>query len=365
MRINLSRPTVTEEMVEAAAQALRDERLVLGESVYRFEEAFARYIGTDHAVSVSSGTAALTLSLIALNARGREVITTPLSFIATANSIVHAGGRPRFADVSDDCLISVEKVREAFDERSSAIMPVHLFGFPCDMDGLLEVSEEHGLNIVEDAAQAHGAEYKGRKVGSFGNAGCFSFYSTKNMTVGGDGGMVTTNDERLAEELRKLRDCGRVSRYVHDVFGYTARLNTVNAAFGLAQLRHLDDWNERRRELAALYGKRLMGLETVSPPNSPSKEIRPVFHLYAIRCRERDELAKHLMGRGVEVGVHYPVPIHLQPVYREAYGYREGGFPVSEGLSRRLLSLPMFPSLTEREVDYVCEGIWEFYGGSA
>ena len=175
--------------------------------------------------------------------------------------------------------------------------------------------------------------------------------------------MVTTNDERLAGELRKLRDCGRVSRYVHDVFGFTARLNTVNAAIGLVQLRHLDDWNERRRELAALYDRRLRGLEAVSPPPVPSGERKPVYHLYAIRCSDRDALSEHMTARGVEVGVHYPVPIHLQPVYREVYGYSEGGFPVSEGLSRRLLSLPIFPSMTEGEVGYVCDIIWEFYGG--
>lgn len=364
MRISLCKPMMTEEMVEAAADALRNERLVLGESVFKFEEAFARYVGTDHAVSVSSGTDALILTLIALNVRGREVITTPLSFIATANSIVHSGARPVFTDVREsDYLLDSEGIKSAITGKTTAIVPVHLFGHPCCMDEIIELSERNGVHIVEDAAQSHGAEYRGRKTGSFGVAGCFSFYSTKNMTVGGDGGMITTNDDRLAETVRKLRDCGRVSRYVHDVLGFTARLNTVNAAIGLVQLRYLDEWNERRRSLAAYYAKRLGGLEEVSLPPQPSAEVKPVYHLYVIRCREREGLREHLTARGVEVGVHYPVPIHLQPVYRRTFGYGEGEFPVSERLSRELLSLPVFPSLTLKEVDYISECIWEFYGG--
>lgn len=364
MRISLCKPLITEEMVEAAADALRNERLVMGESVFKFEEAFARYIGTDHAISVSSGTDALILSLIALGVRGREAITTPLSFIATANAIVHSGGHPFFADVREaDYLIDGERIKDAVSGKTSAIVPVHLFGHPCDMDEILEVSDKTGISIVEDAAQAHGAEYRGRKVGSFGAAGCFSFYSTKNMTVGGDGGMVTTNDDRLAESIRKLRDCGRISRYLHDVFGFTARLNTVNAAIGLVQLRYLDEWNERRRQLAAHYAKRLDGLEDILLPPQPSAGLRPVYHLYAIRCRRREDLIEHLAARGVEAGIHYPLPIHLQPVYRKTFGYREGMFPVSERLSSELLSLPIFPSLTLKEVDYITGCIWEFYEG--
>jgi perosamine synthetase len=364
MRIGLCKPVVTEEMIEAATEALRNERFVLGESVFKFEEAFADYVGTEHAVSVSSGTAALTLTLIAMGIKGNEILTTPLSFVATATSIVHAGGTPRFTDVQeDDFLIDPTDIVSRLTEKTRGIMPVHLFGHPCEMDAIWDIASERGLMVVEDAAQAHGAKYKNRRTGSLGNAGCFSFYSTKNMTVGGDGGMVTTDDERLAEDIRKLRHCGRVSQYVHDVFGFTSRLNSANAAFGLVQLKYLDEWNERRRAIASRYTDILRQTERVETPPVPSKELTSVFHLYAIRAEYRDGLAHHLTTHGVECGIHYPVPIHLQPVYREVYGYKEGEFPVSESLTGKLLSLPMFPEMTDEEVDYVCECIEDFYGG--
>lgn len=363
MKIGLCRPTVTEEMIEAAADALRNERIVLGESVFKFEEAFARYIGTDHAISVASGTAALTLTLIALGIKGREILTTPLSFVATATSIVHADGIPRFADVrEEDYLLDPSDIVPRLNERTSGIMPVHLFGHPCEMDAIGEIAGERDLLVIEDAAQSHGAVYRGRKTGSLGDAGCFSFYSTKNMTVGGDGGMVTTDDERLAEDIRKLRNCGRVSQYVHDAFGFTERLNTANAAFGLVQLKYLDQWNQRRREIASGYTDRLRHLDQVGIPPMPSKDIVPVFHLYAIKTEGREDLAEYLKEKGVESGNHYPLPIHLQPVYVEEFGYRGGELPVSELLSGKLLTLPIFPTMTDEEVSYVCESIEDFYG---
>ncbi len=205
--------------------------------------------------------------------------------------------------------------------------------------------------------------FKGKKVGSIGDIGCFSFYSTKNMTVGGDGGMVTTNDKRVADDIRKLRDCGRVSRYVHDVFGFTARLNTCNAAFGRVQLRHLDEWNEKRRSLAKRYAERLKGIEQVILPPLGNENEVPVFHLFAIRCEDRDSLAKHLESKGIESAIHYPVPIHLQPVYRDAFGYSPGEYPNSERMSEHLLSLPMYPGLSNGDVDIVAETVREFYGG--
>ncbi len=363
MKIPLCKPGVSDEMISAASEALRNERMVLGESVFKFEEEFADYIGTDFAVSVSSGTAALTLSLIALRAAGKEVLTTPLSFIATANSIVHAGASPSFVDVTEDeKLIDLSQAKGSV-KKGQFIMPVHLFGHPCDMEMLMDIVSSQDLALVEDAAQAHGAEFDGGKIGSFGDVGCFSFYSTKNMTVGGDGGMVTTDDENLADDIRKLRNCGRVSHYVHDVFGFTARLNTANAAFGRVQLRYLDEWNERRRKIASMYSERLKHLEELILPPVPSGKKVSVFHLYAIRCERRDELCEYLEDRGVECGIHYPVPIHLQPIYREEYGYREGDYPVSESLSDEMLSIPIFPSLKNSEINYICEAIEDFYGG--
>jgi dTDP-4-amino-4,6-dideoxygalactose transaminase len=344
-------------MLEAVNHALRNERLVLGESVFKFEEAFARYTGTKHAVSVSSGTDALQLVFIALGLKGRGVITSPLSFVATANSVIQADGRPYFADASEiDYNLDPVAARSSWREGTAAVLPVHLFGQPAQMDELVELADERGAVVVEDACQAHGAIYRGSKAGSIGKAGCFSFYPTKNMTVGGDGGMITTDDEQLAKALAKLRDCGRLSRYVHDVVGYTSRLNTANAAFGLVQLKKLDSWNERRRAIAARYTRRLSGT-SVSLPPMPSSDILPVFHLYVIRTDMRDKLADHLAKKGIETGVHYPVPIHMQPIYQQMYGFRGGEYPISEALATSLLSLPIFPSMTDEQVDTVCEEI--------
>ncbi len=360
-KIPVSRPTVTDEMVEAMADAVRNERMVLGESVFKFEEEFARYTGTEHAISVSSGTDALILALMAMNVRGKEVITTPLSFIATANAVVHAGATPVFADASPrDFNIDPAEVRPV--RSTAAVLPVHLFGYPSRMDELREAAGEK-VKIIEDACQAHGAVYKGKKAGSIGDAGCFSFYATKNMTVGGDGGMVTTNDKRLADDLRKLRDCGRTSRYIHDVFGFTARLNTANAAFGRVQLKHLDEWNERRRAIARRYAEKLKDVEEVVLPPMGNKDVVPVFHLFVVQAEDRDSLSKALQAQNIETLVHYPVPIHLQPVYKDAFGLSEGSYPESERLASRVLSLPIFPSLTDGEVDRVCQCIIEHYGG--
>ncbi len=357
-----ARPEMDQEMIEAAASALQNERLVMGESVFKFEEAFARYIGVKRAVSISSGTEALILALIAVDCRGKEVLTTSFSFIATANSVVHAHGHPRFCDVrADDYNLDATKIAASVRENARAIMPVHLFGHPCDMDQIGDLAEEKGLKVIEDACQAHGALYKGRKVGALGDIGCFSFYPTKNMTVGGDGGMVTTDDDDMAKMVAKLRDCGRTSRYSHDVVGFTSRLNTVNAAIGLVQLKRLDGWNERRRSIAQRYYSGLRGQAGVElPPKADAVKV-PVYHLFAVRAERRDELAKHLADMGIATAVHYPIPIHLQPAYAGIIDQNKDDMPVSERLSQRILSLPIFPSMTEGQVDRVCEAVRGFY----
>lgn len=361
-KIPQARPEMTEEMIAAATNALQNERLVGGESVHRFEEEFARYTGVKHAVSVSSGTDALQLVFIAMGVEGKEVVTTPLSFIATANAVLQANGQPRFADVkAHDNNIDPSLVAKAVSKKTAAILPVHLFGHPCNMGELNDIAKDNGLKVVEDACQAHGASYKGRKAGALGDAACFSFYPTKNMTVGGDGGMITTDDADLAKLLAKLRDCGRTSRYVHDVVGYTSRLNSINAAIGRVQLKHLDAWNEKRRAIAAKYDRFFKDIPEIVLPPKADKEAAPVYHQYAIRCKRRDELERHLMNAGVEVGVHYPVPIHMQPVYQQMYGFKGGEFPLSEKLSTQLLSLPMFPALRDDQVDRVVEEISQFY----
>jgi len=353
-----ARPEMDQEMIDAATLALQNERLVMGESVFKFEEAFAKYTGVKRAVSISSGTDALILALIALDCRGKDVVTTPFSFIATANSIVHAQGRPRFCDVkASDRNLDVDKLRPCITDNTKALMPVHIFGHPCDMGAIGDLAEDLDLMVVEDACQAHGASFGGRKVGALGNIGCFSFYPTKNMSVGGDGGMITTDDEDLANAVAKLRDCGRTSRYSHDVFGFTSRLNTVNAAIGLVQLKRLDGWNERRRAIAARYCHKLRSVPGLGLPPMGDKNISPVFHLYAIDVEGRDELASSLQQDGISTAVHYPIPIHLQPAYGSRLGYQEGDFPISEQLSKRLLSLPIYPSMRDEQVDRVCEAI--------
>lgn len=358
-----AKPEMDQEMIDAAVSALQNERLVMGESVFKFEEAFAKYIGVKRAVSVSSGTDALILALLAVDCQGKEVVTTPFSFIATANSIVHAHGKPRFCDIKAyDRNLDVDKLPACLNENTKAIMPVHLFGHPCDMGAINDLAEERDLAVVEDACQAHGASYRGKKAGALGTIGCFSFYPTKNMCVGGDGGMITTDDNDLANAVAKLRDCGRTSRYAHDVVGFTSRLNTVNAAIGLVQLRRLDKWNTRRVEIANKYGAKLAGLKAVQMPPMRSADLEPVFHQYAIGLDDRDGLAIHLQSAGISSAVHYPIPIHLQPAYGERTGYFTGNFPVSEWLSGRLLSLPMFPSMKDDDVDLICEAINEHLG---
>lgn len=364
-KVPFAKPVVDKEMLDAVTNALQNERLVGGESVHKFEEAFAKHCGVKHAVSVSSGTNALQLAFVALDVKDLEVLTTPFSFIATANAVIEAGGRPVFSDSSDlDYNMDPAIIHKKLTKNTAALLPVHLFGRPCRMDEIMDIASEKGLKVVEDACQAHGSLYKGKKAGSIGDIGCFSFYPTKNMTVGGDGGMITTNDADIANVIAKYRDCGRISRYVHDVVGYTSRLNTANAAFGLVQLKHLDRWNEQRRAVAELYHKNLADIEGIRLPPMGDRDITPVFHLYAVRCPRRDELAEHLNKNGIEAGVHYPVPIHLQPVYRQLYSFKGGEFPVSEALANEMISLPMFPDMSEDEVKRVAEEVRAFYSRS-
>jgi perosamine synthetase len=359
-RIPLALPIIDEEM-KAAALAALDEKLVMGESVFKFEEEFARYCGTKYAVSTSSGTAALSISLQALGiAHGSEVVTTPFSFIATANAALHAGADPVFADVEDSGLnLDPQKARAKITPKTRAVIPVHLYGHPAMIEDFLEISRESGVKIVEDACQAHGADIGGRKVGSIGDAGCFSFYPAKNLTVGGDGGMITTSNDETAAAAMSIRDCGRDkgSKYNHGRIGYTSRLNTVNAAIGRVQIRKLDGWNQARRRLASKYRRELGNVEEITLPPSGRSKDSSVYHLFVIRTPKREQVKNYLQSNGIETGVHYPVPIHLQVPYRQMYGYSEGAFPVSESLSNEVLSLPMYPTLGEDEVVRICDAV--------
>lgn len=366
MKVPITIPAMTQEMIEAAVDALRNERMSLGENVFKFEEEFARMVGVKRAVSVSSGTNAIQLALEGMQTPKKStVITSPMSFIASANAIIHAGCVPRFCDIDKRTSCMAPKtLRRRITMKTSAIMPVHLYGYPSDMDEIIETAREKNLIVIEDACQAHGAIYHGRRAGALGNAGCFSFYATKNMTVGGDGGMITTDDEELAERIASMRHCGRMkgSNYDHDVMGYTTRLNTVNAAIGREQLRLLPEWNDRRRAIAAMYDRRLRNVGDIKLPPGPSPDVTPVYHLYVIRTQRRSELSEYLKQKEIQTAFHYPVPIHLQPLYKQMFGYEGGEFKNTEKACKEVLSLPMFPELFDEQVGFVCESIAEFFG---
>lgn len=362
-QIPLANPIFDKEMETAALNALWNDRFVLGEEVHKFEEEFAEYCGSKYAVSTSSGTEALRLSFVALGiADSDQVVTTPLTFIATSNAVLQSGATPVFADNDvDTYTIDPDQIEKRITKNTKAILPVHLYGYPCNMDRITAIAENHGLKIVEDACQAHGAEYNGLKVGSIGDVGCFSFYPSKNMTVCGDGGMIVTSDEQTAKSIAKLRDCGRTSKYLHDVVGYSSRLNTVNAAIGRIQLRRLDEWNEKRRMNASRYDKLLSDLDEIILPPSPNSQVKPVYHLYVIRSEKRDQLNDWLKSNGIYCGVHYPVPVHLQPIYKSLFNFKGGEYPNSELASQTILSIPLFPDLTSDQIKYVSEKIHEFY----
>ena len=342
-------PEFTKDMENAAIDALRNEKFVMGESVFKFEEEFARYTGTKFAISVNSGNAALQLSLISLGITEKsKVITSTNSFVASANCILMTGAKPVLCDINyDDGNIDIKTT----NEKPEAIIPVHIYGNPCDFDSIKSVSETHKAPIIEDACQAHGANFDHKKVGSIGDVGCFSFYPTKNMTVGGDGGMVTTNNEEIKKQIDSLRDNGRRTRTEHDKLGFTMRLNTVNAAIGRIQLQTLDEKNKRRRELASLY-KKFLGDDCMLDENPKGTSV---YHQIIIKHQKRDEIFSHLSKNNIGVAIHYPRPIHKQPLY-ENLGY---SLPISEKFSNEVLSMPSFPQLKDDDVKIICEKINE------
>jgi len=339
----------TDEMEEAAIHALRNESFVGGESVSKFEEEFAKYIGTKHAVSVSSGNSALQISLMAIGiSDGSKVITPTNSFIASANCILMTGSKPILCDINyDDGNMDIKST----NEKPDAIIPVHIYGNPCDFESIKNVSETHKVPIIEDACQAHGAVYEQKKVGGLGDIGCFSFYPTKNMTVCGDGGMVTTNNEEIKNEIESLRDNGRKTRTEHDKLGFTMRLNTVSAAIGRVQLETLENKNKRRREIVSLY-KKFLNEDCILSENPKGVSV---YHQIVLKHKKRDEIFSHLSKNNIGIAIHYPIPIHRQPLYKNL-GYN---LPISEKFSNEVVSLPSYPGLEDDDVKVVCEKINE------
>ncbi len=344
------------EIDAAIARVIANASFIMGPEVRAFETAFAGFCSARHAIGVSSGTAALELTLRSLDiGPGDEVITTPFTFIATAEAISAVGATPVFADIDPVSYNLDPKAAEhAVTSRTRAILPVHLYGQPADMEALRDIAQRHGLFLIEDAAQAHGAEYRGRRVGTLGHAACFSFYPGKNLGCYGDGGAVVTNDSTLAARVAKLRDHGRSSKYIHDEVGFGHRLDALQAAILGAKLPHLDSANAARRRLAERYNALLADIEVALPYTPP--EVTPVYHLYVIRTPRRDVVLEQLQREGIDAGVHYPLPLHLQPAYR-CLGLEKGRFPVAEAAAEQVISLPIFPEMTEEQQDRVVNAL--------
>jgi dTDP-4-amino-4,6-dideoxygalactose transaminase len=359
--IPIAKPLIGEEEKAAVLAVLESGQLAQGEQVARFEEAFARFCGTKHAIATSSGTTALHIALLAAGiSPGDEVVTSPFTFIASANAILFCGARPAFCDIEPDTFNldpnhaeAVIRQRRAQGKRVRAILPVHLFGHLCDMPAILELARHHDLLVLEDACQSHGASLDGKMAGSFG-IGCFSFYPTKNITTG-EGGMITTDDDAVADRCRLLRDHGQRQRYYHETLGYNFRMTNIAAAIGLAQLAKLARHTEMRIRNAAYLTERLRALPFVVPP-TVRPGYRHVFHQYTIRIRgDRDRAVEHLRARGVGTGIYYPLPVHHQPLYR-ALGY-DDHLPEAERACREVLSLPVHPALTETDLETIVEAV--------
>ncbi len=344
--------------IDTAVQSVCERAaFIMGPEHAQFEKEFAAYIGAKHCVAVSNGTDALDLAILACGiGPGDEVITAPNTFIATTEAISHAGAGIRWVDVDPRTYnLDPGKVEAAITPRTKAILPVHLYGQPADLAPILEIARRRGLKVIEDCAQAHGARYRGQRVGTFGDAACFSFYPGKNLGAYGDGGAVVTNDDAIADRVRLLRNHGQRDKYTHMVEGYCHRLDNLQAAVLLVKLPRLDGWNAGRRRAAAAYDHLLAGVPgVVTPFVLPG--VEPVYHLYVVQVPERDRVQAALKAAGIETGIHYPVPLHQQPAYARM-GCRPEDYPVSAALSPTILSLPMFPEITEEQIARVVDAL--------
>jgi dTDP-4-amino-4,6-dideoxygalactose transaminase len=347
------------EFNQAVQEVIESSAFAGGRFVTAFEDDFAAYCNTPYAIGVGSGTEALWLSLLACGVgSGDEVITVPSTFMATAEAITYCGARPVFVDVDERTYtMDPDALKDALTTRTKAIIPVHLFGQPADMDPILEFGRNHGLHVIEDACQAHGATYKGKRVGTFGDTACFSFYPGKNLGAFGEAGAIVTSSAELDEKLRILRDHGQERKYFHSVIGWNCRMDGIQAAVLRIKLRQLEAANQRRRNHAAQYDAGLREFDCVVTPAQASYS-RHVYHIYAIRVSNRDETVKRLADQGIATGIHYPVPVHLQEAY-QSLGYTRGAFPVAESCADEFLSLPMYPELNYFQVEQVIEGVKE------
>jgi dTDP-4-amino-4,6-dideoxygalactose transaminase len=351
--------SIKKEIDDAIRGTIDKGWFVLGENVDHFEKEFAGYLGAKHAVGVGSGTEALHLALVAIGVEaGDEVITVPNTAVPTVSAVSFAGAKPVLVDIDPDFhTMDPEKLEEKITKKTKAIIPVHLFGQSADMDPIMKIAKKHKLKVIEDACQAHGTEYKGKKVGTIGDVGCFSFYPSKNLGCYGDGGMCVTNDGKIAEKLKLLRNYGQKTRYHHAIKGFNSRLDEIQAAILRVKLKHLDGWNKKRREIAGKYDVLLKGSDVI-PPKAASYSNH-IYHLYVIRTKKRDELQEHLKKNGINTIIHYPIPIHLQEAYADL-GIKKGSLEISEKAAGEILSLPIFPELTDEEIETVAAKVKSF-----
>jgi dTDP-4-amino-4,6-dideoxygalactose transaminase len=348
--------SIKTDIQAAVNKVFETGQFVLGDEVAAFESEFAHYVGADQGIAVNTGTSALHLALLAAGVGpGDEVITVPFTFVATVAAIGYTGARPVFVDIDPKSLtLDVAQLEAAITPRTKAVVPVHLYGQSADMDPLLAIARKHGLIVIEDACQAHGAEYNGRRVGSMGDLGCFSFYPGKNLGACGEGGIVVTSNPKYAETMRMLRDWGQSKKYHHVLRGYNYRMEGLQGAILRVKLRHLDAWTDSRRSRAAEYNRFLRESEVERPQEMPY--ARHVYHIYAVRTRDRVELQRTLQSYGVQTGIHYPIPVHLQEAWRDL-GYVAGDFPHSERAANEVLSLPMYPELSNIQVEFVSAAV--------
>ena len=353
--------SLREEILAALDRVCQNASFILGEEVREFEKEFASYCGTRHCVAMNSGTSALHVALLGVGVQaGEEVITTPNTFIATAEAISYTGAKPVFVDI-DPATANLDpgKIERAITPRTRAIVPVHLYGRPANLHPILEIAKLRNLAVVEDACQAHGALYRGQRVGSFGQAAAFSFYPSKNLGAYGEGGALTTHDERIAQFARALRDHGQSRRYFHDRLGYNYRMDGLQGAVLRIKLRRVEEWTAKRQEIARLYTRLLAGARVEMPQDDSHSEC--VYSLFPVYVENRDAVRAALEARGVETAVHYPKPVHLQESYA-ALGYQPGSFPHTELACERVLSLPMFPEMTTEQAAYAAETLAELAG---
>ena len=367
MKVPLSKAYVDKEIKESVLEVIDSGQYILGNHCRNFEKEFAQFIGVKHAVLTSSGTSAIFLCLKALEVGSGDGILVPsLTAFPTVEPVFHVGAQPIFIDIDETFTMDPRQIEEVLKRGSQisgirkmrGILPVHLYGHPANMDSILDIAKRYGLFVLEDCCQAHGARYQGKRVGSMGMAGCFSFYPSKNLTVFGDGGILVTDDEDLAKQCRMYRDHGRKEKYEHELVGYNLRFNEIQAAVGRLQLRRLDGFNESRRQIARWYGDGLKGLPVITPKVQDWAE--PVFHLYVIQTSKRDPLATYLKEKDIQTGIHYPIPNHQQPAVRNAMG-PQPKLERTEEAAEKILSLPMYPELDKEKVEFVCKKIREFF----